>query len=270
MTRFVVVPQWQGSPAARAMLLTDGASAIAGDLPRAHTTVLDIPLEAGDTEGTAVQRLSSLRRIRALVEDAVRTANEPVVAIGGDCGVSVGAIGALPGALDDVALIWCDAHPDLHTPATSPSGAYSGMALRAALGDPDSPLPGRAGLSPDRVILVGARVAEDAEEDHLTGSGITRVDDLTSPDVLAHAVAATGAARVYVHIDVDVIDPAEFAGVSAPAPFGIAVADLVAALRAVRARAPIAGATIAGFAPRSPVAAVDDLGAVLRLIGAVA
>ena len=47
MTRFLVVPQWQGSPSARAMQLIDGANAIAGDLPRSATTVLDVPMEAG-------------------------------------------------------------------------------------------------------------------------------------------------------------------------------------------------------------------------------
>jgi arginase len=62
MVRFLVIPQWQGSPAPRAMLLTDGASAISGDLPRAATTVLDVPVEAGESLGTGVRRLSALLR----------------------------------------------------------------------------------------------------------------------------------------------------------------------------------------------------------------
>src|SRR5690606_26492970 len=141
MTRFLIVPQWQGSPAARAMLLVEGAQAIAGDLPRAATTVLDIPLEAGDALGTGVHRLSALQRIRGLVSEHM---SEDTVVIGGDCGVTVAALAALPGGVDDLALVWCDAHPDLHTPETSPSGAFSGMALRAALGEGE---PGLA-LSP--------------------------------------------------------------------------------------------------------------------------
>ena len=43
MTRFLIVPQWQGSPAARAMHLVDGAEAIAGDLPRARTVRVEVP-----------------------------------------------------------------------------------------------------------------------------------------------------------------------------------------------------------------------------------
>src|SRR5690606_7799666 len=122
---FLVVPQWQGSPSTRAMLLVDGASAIAGDLPRAATTVLDVPVEAGDSLGTPVHRLSALRQVRALVEEALSPES---VLIGGDCSVTVAALGAID--RDDIAVVWCDAHPDLHTPQSSPSGAFSGMALR--------------------------------------------------------------------------------------------------------------------------------------------
>ena len=114
------------------------------------------------------------------------------------------------------------------------------------------------------------RNLDDAEVTALDGLTQLSVEDLDSPDALADAVEATGARRVWVHIDVDVLDPAEIAGVSSPAPFGLAPAALSAAIRALRSRVPLAGATIAGFAPRSPADAVDDLGALLRLVGAVA
>ncbi|MCE4025791.1 arginase family protein [Microbacterium sp. Au-Mic1] len=270
MTRFLVVPQWQGSPAPRAMLLTEGASAIAGDLPSARTTVLEIPLEAGDAEGTGVHRLSSLRRTRELIEEAITAHAEPTLVVGGDCGVSVAAVAALPGALHDVAIVWFDAHPDLHTPESSVSGAYAGMALRALLGHESFPIDGPAGLTPERTVLVGARSEDDAESEYLAGSGIVRLDEVEDAQALAEAVAATGASRVYVHIDVDVLDPSELAGVSSAVPFGLRTTDVVSAVKALRERLPLAGATIAGFAPRSPGDAVQDLGAILRLIGALA
>ena len=56
MTRYLVVPQWQGSPSSRAMPLIDGALAIAGDLPRSATTIQDVPMEAGESLGTGILR----------------------------------------------------------------------------------------------------------------------------------------------------------------------------------------------------------------------
>lgn len=265
MARFLVAPQWQGSPAPRAMLLVDGASAIAGDLPRNATTVLDVPLEAGDSLGTGVHRLSSLQRVRELISEAI-TAD--TVLIGGDCSVTVAALEAID--REGLAVVWCDAHPDLHTPETSPSGAFSGMALRAVLGEGQPELALSPGIARDRVVTVGARVVDDEEEQPLAGLTQLSVDALDNPDALADAVAATGASRVWVHIDVDVLDPSELAGVSSAAPFGARAAALSAAIRALRGRVPLAGATIAGFAPRSAGDAVEDLGAILRLIGAVA
>lgn len=265
MARFLVIPQWQGSPSTRAMLLVDGASAIAGDLPRAATTVINTPVEAGDALGSGVHRLSSLQRIRTLAAEHI---TQSTVVIGGDCSVSVAALSAID--RDDLAVVWCDAHADLHTPETSPSGAFSGMALRAILGEGDPRLALAPGIPRDRVVVVGAREIDPGEEKPLTGLRRVGIADLEQPDALADAVAATGAARVWVHIDVDVLDPSEIAGVSSPAPFGTSPAALGTAIRALRARFPLVGATIAGFAPRTPVDAVDDLGAILRLVSAVA
>lgn len=267
MVRFLVVPQWQGSPAARAMLLVDGASAIAGDLPRAATTVLDVPVEAGESLGTGVRRFSTLSRTRELVAGHLEAGT---VVIGGDCSVTVAALDALPGGTDDLAVVWCDAHADLHTPDTSPSGAFSGMALRAVLGEGEARLALSPGIPRERVVTVGVRTVDDTETDELDRLRNLGVNDLEDTAALAGAVEATGATRVWVHIDVDVLDPASFSGVSSPVPFGTTPAALSAAIRELRSRVPLAGATVAGFAPRTPADAVDDLGALLRLVGAVA
>lgn len=268
MVRFLVVPQWQGSPAARAMLLVDGASAIAGDLPRARTTFLDVPVEAGEALGTGVKRLSALLRTRDLIRESM--GDDVAVLIGGDCSITVAALDALPGDSSDLAVVWCDAHADLHTPESSPSGAFSGMALRAIVGEGEPQLALSPAIPRDRVVTVGVREIDDAEGAELPTLTNLSVADLDDTEALTRAVRATGAARVWVHIDVDVLDPGEFTGVSSPAPFGITPSTLAAAIRTMREVVPIAGATISGFAPRTPADAVDDLGSLLRLIGSVA
>ncbi|MFG6502714.1 arginase family protein [Microbacterium sp. P05] len=271
MTRFIVVPQWQGSASSRAMQLIDGAEAIAGDLPTSATVRLPVPLEAGDPLGTTVQRLSALQRVRRDLEVAVRATKDTVIVVGGDCSVAVGAVAAVAEA--DVALVWLDAHPDAHTPETSPSGAFCGMALRSILGEGPELLTLPTGaVSPTRVILAGTRSLDLEEELFVAGEGIRMLPaaTLSEHDALAEAVAATGAARVYVHVDLDVLDPAEISGIGSADPFGVSTADLVASLRSLHARVPLVGASITGFAPSSPAAAVDDLGTILRIIGALA
>jgi arginase len=249
------------------MLLIDGATAIAGDLPRAATTVLEVPVEAGESLGTGVRRLSSLLRTREVVAEAM---SADTVVIGGDCSVTVAALAALPGGTDDLAIVWCDAHADMNTPETSPSGAFSGMALRAVLGEGEPQLALSPGIPRDRVVAVGMRNLDDDEVSQVEGLTSISASDLDSVDAVADAVVATGAGRVWVHIDVDVLDPSELSGVSDAAPFGVTTAALSAAIRRLRERVPLAGATISGFAPRTPADAVDDLGALLRLVGAIA
>ncbi len=271
MAKFVVVPEWQGSRSARAMLLADGAHAIAGDLPRAACSVVDVPLEAGESLDTGVHRASSLLRIRESIERELTQIDDLVVVVGGDCGVAVPSVAQAAQRRPDLAVVWCDAHPDLHDPASSPSGAYGGMALSAILGDGAQGLRLPRGLvSRDRVIVVGARDIDAGEADRV--EGLRRLDaaELSDPDALAELVAATGATGVYVHVDLDVLDPAEMSGVTDAVPFGARAADLVTAIARLRERIPLAGASLAGFAPQSPDAAVDDLGTILRLIGALA
>lgn len=273
MTRFVVVPQWQGSPSSRAMQLMDGAEAIAGDLPKSSRIRVDVPLEAGDALGSPVQRLSSLLQVRQSLDAVLAHQDEPVLIVGGDCSVSVGGIGHAAARHHRLAVVWADAHPDLHSPLTSASHAFSGMALRAVLGEgPDGLRLAEGTVLPTDVVLVGARSFDDAEDGYSEGYGIqtVSVDDLSDPEALARAVAATGADAVYVHIDVDVLDPDQMPGVKSAEPFGVRVPALLAALKRLRENVPLAGATLAEFVPASSEADPADMGTLLRLIGALA
>lgn len=260
---FVVVPQWQGSPSSRAMRLAEGAAAIREDLPSARTIEVAVPLEAGDDQGGGIARFSSLQLVRERLADALGDLQGPVVTIGGDCSVSSAAV-AHAARRDDIALVWFDAHPDLNSPDTSPSGAFSGMVLHALIDDATVPA--------DRVFLAGARSWDPGEQTHATQLGIRAfgVDELGDPATLADAVAASGASSVYLHIDLDVLDPAEFTGLLDPEPFGLPAAGLLAAISALTARLPLAGATLASYAPASDEGRIDDAPTILRIVGALA
>jgi len=147
------------------------------------------------------------------------------------------------------------------------------MALRSIVGEgPEGlALDQATRVAPDRVVLAGVRAVDDEERRFIDDHGIAEltVEDLADPAAVVSAIEATGAGRVFVHIDLDVLDPSALAGLSYPMPFGIGAPELAAVLRAVAARFPLAGASIAGFAPSSPEAASDDLPTILRLVAAL-
>ena len=269
---FVVVPQWQGSGSSRALRLSDGAEAIRGDLPASLTRLVEVPLEAGDELGSGLPRLGSLQLVRDRTLAVLADVDDWALTIGGDCGVALAAVDhALTRTAGDVAVVWFDAHPDLNTVESSPSAAFSGMVLRTLLGDGVAPLVPTTPLSAERLVLAGVRSIDDDENDFVAASAVRRVgvDALSDPADLLDAIAAGGATSVYIHIDLDVLDPAELAGLSDPVPFGVSAAALVAAVRAVKGRYRLAGASIAGFSPASVDEASDDLPTILRLIGAL-
>jgi arginase len=268
---FMIVPQWQGSVSSRAMRLADGAEAVRADLPPSATVTVAVPLGAGSDQGSGVHRLTSLQRVRDESLSHLRQLSAPVVTIGGDCGVSLAPVQhVLAEQGDSVAVVWFDSHPDLNTSESSPSGAFGGMVLRTLLGDGAAALVGTQHLQPNRVVLAGTRQPDPAEDEYLEASEIRVVPaNEFTPDALVAALRETGATSVYVHVDLDVLDPGEFSCLGAPVPFGLSVDTLIAAIKAVGAALPLAGATIAGFAPDSPEQADDALPAILRVIGAL-
>lgn len=271
---FVVVPQWQGSISSRAMRLADGAEAIRGDLPESATRVVDVPIEAGNGQDTGIHRFSTLLMVRDRMDLALRFAPDWALTIGGDCGVSLAAVAHAarkhPG---DLAVVWFDAHTALHTVETSPSGAFNGMVVRAIGGEGTDglALTGDSRVPLDRVVIVGARDIDPAEAAVITERGITMlpVEELGAAEALLDAVRKTGASQVYVHIDLDVLDPSAITGLNDLYPFGLSVESLTSLITALRANFGIAGATIAGFAPASQEDANDDLPNILRVIGAL-
>jgi arginase family enzyme len=154
---------------------------------------------------------------------------ERPLVLGGCCCSHVGAVVGLA-ARDGgrLAVVWFDAHGDLNTPESTPSGDAWGMPLRMII---DS-----GAVDPADVALVGARNLDPPEQAYVARAGI---DD----DVVR---ALSGAERVYVALDVDVLRPGEVAAFM-PEPGGPTVAEVAAILTRIEASAPIAGAGFTGL-----------------------
>lgn len=271
--RFVVVPQWQGSSSSRSMRLIDGAEAIRGDLPGGATTQVEVPLGAGDAVGTGVLRYSALHAVRDRLREALRRlpADATPVVVGGDCSVELAAVEHALRRQPDLAVVWFDAHADLHTAASSPTGAFHGMVARALLGEGPEGLSADPALAADRLLLAGLRACDPAEDAVIESAGVRTIaaDAFADAAAVADAVAATGAGAVYLHVDLDVLDPEEIGGVGFPEPFGPSTARVTDAIRALGERFRIVGAGLTGFAPAGPDQAQSDLPAILRILSAL-
>jgi len=150
--------------------------------------------------------------------------------LGGCCCSHVGAVEGLAARHGRLGVLWLDAHGDLNTPATSPSGNAWGMPLRMLLD--------QGTVAPEDVVLWGARNLDPPEEAFIASAGIG--DD---PEALLARCA-----KVYVALDCDVADPDELA-VFMPEPGGPSLEELEQLLRRVDDRGALAGAGFTGLAP---------------------
>ena len=162
---------------------------------------------------------------------------ERPLVLGGCCCSHVGAIEGLGARFDRLALVWVDAHGDLNTPETSPSGNLWGMPFRMVL---DS-----GAVRVEDAVLVGARDLDPLEEEFIRESGLA-----TGIGGVEAALADTDA--VYVAFDCDVLDPGELASFM-PVPQGMTLAEAEDLLEAVAGHATVAGAGLTGLVPDSAV-----------------
>ena len=169
-------------------------------------------------------------------------AGDPTTVVSGDCLVALGTLAGVQRAGIDAALIWLDAHGDVHTLDTTKSGYLGGLALRLALGAHPERLAVPLGLRPlteERTVLVGARDLDPPEEQYLAGSAIRRstVQSLTAD------LAPEG--PLLLHVDLDVVNPSALPGLLFPAPGGPPAAEVIDAVRRILATGRVAALDIA-------------------------
>lgn len=180
------------------------------------------------------------QRMAVLYEQvAVEVSGQDAAAlvVSGDCTTSLGVLAGLQRGGHDVGIVWLDAHADFHTEATTTSGYLGGMPLALAVGVGTLTLPAALGLGPipeSRVVLVDARATDPSERVLLDRSAVVR----TRVAALDEGVLPAG--ELYLHVDLDVCDPAQVPNLLYPEPGGIAPDDLVAAVRRVVATGRVA------------------------------
>jgi arginase len=203
------------------------------------------------------------RQVRAALDEG----QLPLV-LSGNCNTA--ALGSLAGAgPEDLGIVWFDAHGEFNTPETTMTGFIDGMGLAIAVGHCwKEMLKGVPGFSPipeENVVMAWVRAVDVAEQERFDASGVTVVGpDDEGQGLRALADALDGlrsrVARVYVHLDLDVLDAVKVGKANEFATReGMDMGQLEAALGMVRERFAIAAAGIASYDP-----SFDTDGRVLR------
>ncbi len=174
-----------------------------GVVPRKIGSVVE-PFEAAWADDLATAR-GCLLEAGGQVEDALGTGRIPVL-VSSDCALALTTLPTVARLRPDARVLWLDAHGDFNTPATTVSGYLGGMALAGPCGVWDSGFDGE--MPAERVVLAGVRDLEEAEREALERSAVTVIG--SSLETLVYVKNALDREPVFVHLDLDVLDPQDF------------------------------------------------------------
>jgi arginase len=163
-----------------------------------------------------------------VVADIVRGGATPVV-LGGDHSIGMGTLAGLARAGHRVGVIWIDAHGDINTPDTTPSGNVHGMPFAVALGIAEDPFPEtlRGTTDGKNGVLLAIRDIDPGEKDNITRAGVTPItmadiDRVGMARAMENAIAvASKGDGIHLSLDMDAIDPDEAPGVGTPVRGGL-------------------------------------------------
>ncbi|HEV2129391.1 MAG TPA: arginase family protein [Thermomicrobiales bacterium] len=242
-------------------LLDDG---LLGELSDAGVDVAEpVFAELPDEERTDESIAVNIGRLGAHVGEQVATAcgaGNRVLVLAGDDTASVGVISGLQrasGAGHRIGLVWLDAHGDFNTPETSVSNLLAGMpvAILAGLAGPlwrDAAMLA-ATIPTNRIVIAGVRELDSPEEQLMRSTDVTVLRHAEALDGTSFAAAVTRLAErvdeIYLHVDLDVLDPSLVPSSSTPSPDGMTIRQLDDLLGTVYATGRVGVMGVAGLNP---------------------
>jgi arginase len=250
----LLYPQWQGAGKNKSTLIS------AGKLKNRY--LKNVPLEEVpvDTSEDLVLKnniwgydplLKQMQYVSLLLD---KKNPDTLFTVGGGDDIEIIPISWMNHKLNgDMTLVFFDAHGDLNSPESSPSKRLYGMPLRTVLGegDPGIEMLMKSKVNHDQVIMIGTRDCDEPEkvyikEKHLQVLPSEQVNK--DPGALIEALRKRHAKNLYVHIDIDVIDPREFPYQPVPAPNGVHVKAFLSMLKALKEEFTVSGMCLLGCA----------------------
>jgi arginase len=238
-----------------------------------------VETETLEFEGRFSSEVNTSFDLMRQVSERVRAARAegafPVI-LSGSCFAAVGVVAGLAERAPGV--VWLDAHADFNTPDSTVFGYFDGMGLAILTGGAwrgmRAALPGTGPVPEEAVVLAGARDLDENERARLGESRITHLppEQLSNPDPLLEAMEAIAPSGVYLHVDLDVLDPEDARVNIYSAPGGVRAAQLEAIVAGLLERLPVRALSLTAYDPEAdadgrvpPIA----LGLLRRLAGAL-
>ena len=214
---------------------------------------IEVPIEEALEKTDGVLGLKSIApRFKRTIQDLRQREPSKIFMVGGTCGVEVAPVGYLNEKYTgDLGVIWFDAHGDLNTPSSSPSGHFHGMALRTLLGDGPEQYTNELKLKllPKQIFLVGSRELDPPEQSYIekTGISVTVPDEFSSPEILVSRIRSAGLKHIYVHLDLDVLNPESFANSLMQTPGGPSLDEVQKLIRILSESFEVVGFSIVEY-----------------------
>ncbi len=253
MKKIFVNAQWQGGADP---VTFDGAKEITKMyLAGMDYVILPVSTDKGEVE---VKKNDILgfdelhRQMQSFYERLREAAPDKVFVLGGGCDADVPVIVYLSEKYQsNLSVIWLDAHGDLNTPGESASSLFYGMPLRSVMDDQCfGVLKNRCPLSISQIVHIGGRDFDEAESAFIKETGMTAysVQDIQSDSDLIYRIAeGIHSDYIYVHLDLDVIDPREFPNTPLPVDDGLSGKEVYDIIDSVSDR--LVGLGIYEYAP---------------------
>jgi arginase len=211
---------------------------------------VDLPenIPAGPVNARYLPQIAhTCERVAEMVERAMEQGRLPLV-LGGDHSVAMGTVAGVASVYrkqeQKIGLIWIDAHADMNTPESSPSGNVHGMPLASLVGMGPRELTHIAGFAPKvdaaNVAIIGLRSVDEIEGENVRAAGVTAftmrdIDERGLRSVMQEAIAraTSGTAAFHLSFDMDAVDPDEAPGVGTPVRGGITYREAHLAMETV-------------------------------------
>ena len=232
----LLYPEWQGYGENACVFY--GTTKLADGLFGTEAfTVIEVAVREDLETAEGVLGLRSIApRFKSTLERLRKVSPAKIFMIGGTCGAEAAPVGYLNERYDaDLAVLWFDAHADLNTPQSSPTGHFHGMVLRALLGEGPKEYVNelQCFLSPQQVFLIGTRDLDPPERVFISAANISITTKLDNAISLVDEIRSRGFRQVYLHLDLDILNPHSFPNSLLRTPGGPTTAELARVLATV-------------------------------------